>query len=342
MHNVRDAQRIVAVLLVCWATVSTARATPVMFTPDYSLEGANEGFNDPTLGAARKSAFEHALGVMSGVFDSRYSGETYKVRAQFNVLAGNATSAVLGSAVPVTLFSGFANPVESESRFYPAALASHRHTADLDGATPEIDVQFNSAVDDGTVLGSVNWYYGTDANSGGHIDLVTVALHEIGHGIGFTGFLQSNGAYSMQMGTPLISIFDHFMNTSSSGGAKLTSLNNPQRSAEVTGDDLWWDGALGTAANGGTRPKLHAPGTYAAGSSLYHLDESTLGSELLSPMYSGPDHFLSATERGMLSDMGWTVAAVPEAGAFILFAGAACVASAGAAFRRRRMTSDAV
>jgi hypothetical protein len=336
MTIARIAQRSVVAFVACLVAVSTAEATLVTFTADYSAEGAGEGFNEPGVGAMRMSAFEHALGIMNTIFESRYVGETYKVRAQFNALPGNMTSAVLAQAGPVDFSFGIANPVESSGRWYPSALASHRRLFDGNGATPEIDVVFNVAVDNGTVLGSTNWYYGTDASPMGHIDMVSVALHEIGHGIGFTGFLGASGTYPTFMGIPLISIYDHFMNTDATGGAKLTSLSDAGRMAEVTGNDLWWDGALGTAGNGGTRPKLHAPGTFAGGSSLYHLDEATLGAQLLSPIYSGADHTYSDMERGMLADMGWTMAAIPEAGSFVLFAGAACLTGIGVLIQRRR------
>ena len=52
--------------------------------PNYSLDGANEGFNDPTLGAQRKAAFEYALGLWSAVLGDAYTGETIVVDAQFN------------------------------------------------------------------------------------------------------------------------------------------------------------------------------------------------------------------------------------------------------------------
>lgn len=315
----------------------TALAVPVLFTADYSQEGFGEGFNDLVLGPARKLAFEYSLSILNSQFTARYVGETYVVRATFDPLGGSAGSAVLGSAGPNSLYSGIANPIVAAA-YYPAALASHRHMADVNNGNPindrhEVEIQFNTDVDNSTVLGNTNWYYGFDANPGSHVDFATVALHELAHGIGFTGLLTSTGAY---IGPGLYSIYDHFMNTSATGGSKLTSLTNAGRLAEITSNDLWWDGALGTAGNGGVRPKLYAPAAFAGGSSLYHLDEGTLGSELLSPFYSGADHTYSAAERGMLADMGWTLAAIPEAHPMLMMTLATCVAGVGIAVKRSR------
>ncbi len=281
----------------------------ISFVPLYN-DDPGEGFNDATLGASRKAAFEFALTRIGSVFTARYSGETVVVGAKFDPLGGNATSATLGSAGPQSLHSGFANePVSGV--FYATALMNHRNLSDVNGSTQEINIRFNSDVDDSVVLGSTNWYYGTNGVPGIHIDLISVAMHELGHGLGFTGLLNSLGQYNGGAGQK--SIYDHFMNTSSTGGTKLQDLGSDAlRAAETVGNDLWWDGALGTAGNSGTRPKLYAPGTFSGGSSLYHLDETVHENELLSPQYSGVDQNFSAMELGMLADMGWTIAPVPE------------------------------
>jgi hypothetical protein len=304
-----------------------ANAAPVIFSPLYA-DGPGEGFNDPTfypplgttLGAARQSAFQYALGLMGNFLQSSHVGETVTVQAQFNPLGGTATSANLAGAGATNFFINVPNqPVAGV--VYPYALTNHLLGADID-ANPEIIVTFNSDVDNATVLGATNWYYGTNGLPGAHVDMVTVTLHELGHGVGFDGFLQQNGSYFNNTNLPngITSIFDYFINASATGGQKLVNMAplttaDPARAAEITGNDLWWDGAQGTAGGGGVRPKLYAPGTYSPGSSVYHLDEATLGSELLSPFYSGVDQSLSPREIGMLRDIGWN--AIPEPGAWL-------------------------
>ena len=72
------------------------------------------------------------------------------------------------------------------------------------------------------------------------------------------------------------------------------------------GDGQRESGSGGIAVNDDARPRIYAPGTFQSGSSISHLDESTHGSELMSPHYSGADHEPSDIEMGMLADMGWT------------------------------------
>lgn len=321
-------------LVVVLAAVGDA--APVVFNPLYA-DGPGEGFNDPTLGSARQSAFQYALGVMGNFLQANYVGETVTVRAKFDPLGGTATSAILAGAGATNFYSGVPNqPVAGV--FYPYALTNHLIGFDIDG-NPEIDVTFNSDVDNATVLGATNWYYGTNGVPGIHVDMVTVTLHELGHGIGFDGFLNQNGSYYTDANFPngIATVFDYFINSSSTSGTKLVNMAplstaDPARAAEITGDDLWWDGAQGTAGGGGVRPKLYAPGTYAAGSSVYHLDETTLGGELLSPFYSGVDQSYSNRELGMLRDIGWH--AIPEPGAWLFGLGSTFALSAVMLLRR--------
>jgi hypothetical protein len=326
--------RALAGALVLVLTV-VGNAAPVIFNPLYA-DGPGEGFNDPSLGAARQTAFQYALGVMGSFLQASYAGETVTVRAKFDPLGGTATSAVLAGAGATNFYTGLSTPVPGV--FYPYALTNHLIGFDIDGS-PEIDVTFNSDVDNATVLGATNWYYGVDGLAAANVDLVSVTLHELGHGLGFTGFLNQTGSYFSNVNFPngLASIFDYFINTSSTGGTKLVNMAplttaDPARAAEIIGNDLWWDGAQGTAGGGGVRPKLHAPSTYAAGSSVYHLDEATLGGELLSPFYSGVDQALSPREIGMLRDIGW--AAIPEPEAWLFGMVSAFGVSAVLVFRR--------
>ena len=55
-------------------------------------------------------------------------------------------------------------------------MANKLSGIDLAPNDDDIVANFNS---------SFNWYLGTDGNAGMQFDLMTVVLHELGHGLGF-------------------------------------------------------------------------------------------------------------------------------------------------------------
>lgn len=157
-------------------------------------------------------------------------------------------------------------------------------------------------MDNSTVLGNIDWYYGLDEMGGSDIDFATVVLHEFGHGLDFFDLINSNGRWATQ---DLPGIYDRFLEIGD--GTALIDMNNSARRRASVSNDLFWSGANGIAGNSGSRPKLYAPNPLESGSSKSHLDETVHGNELMSPFYSGPDHTLSDMEFGMLADMGWSV-----------------------------------
>jgi hypothetical protein len=159
----------------------------ITFVPNY-LDGATEGFNDPTLGAQRKAAFQFALNIWGQQFSSAYAGETITVNAQMDPLGAG----VLGAAGTTQLFS-------DGSTLYGSALANHLNGSDINGVN-EIQAVFNSSFPD--------WYFGTDANpANDEWDFVTVVLHEVAHGMNFFSGIGSSGAYS----NTLPGIYDRFL-----------------------------------------------------------------------------------------------------------------------------------
>ena len=278
----------------------TASSTEIQIVANYT-DGPDEGFFDPTLGAARRAAFEYALGIWEGLIGPSYAGETIVVEASMDPMGGSSSSAVLGSAWTPTIHRDYDGLVSGT--WYGAALANHLVGEDL-YYLPEVMASFNSDVDDSEVLGSTDWYYGLDGNPDGDIDFVTVVLHEVGHGLNFFDLMNSDGSFAYGY----MGIYERFVELGD--GTPLPSLSsNAERAAAIVSDDLWWSGAEGVAGNAGVRPKLYAPTTYRSGSSVSHLDETVHRYELMSPFYSGADHTPSELELGILVDMGWTLIA---------------------------------
>ena len=303
--------------LGCWfviglTTVMSCAATShaIQFAFDYSGD-MGEGFNDPANGQMRRTALEFAANIWGALLPAAYPGETIGIRAVVNPI-GDATSTTLASAASNLFFPNFgsSNPEYQTNTYYAQSLANHLKGSDLDPAQYEIGITFNSSVGVTGALADRAWYYGTDgvppANTPTtfYRDFVTVALHEIGHGLGFKSFLEADGTFDASQQYP--AIYDRFL-TFGPGGAPLPEMSPSSRALALTSNSLFWDGDAGRAANGGMPVKMHAPTTYDDGSSTSHLDETTFPDSLLSPNYSGVLHVPGAIERGILRDMGWNV-----------------------------------
>jgi hypothetical protein len=74
----------------------------------------------------------------------------------------------------------------------------------MNSGAPDIICRFNS---------KYNWYFGTDGKTPStHYDFVSSSLHEITHGLGFSGFLnEKNGKGYFNNNNELPSIYDYFL-----------------------------------------------------------------------------------------------------------------------------------
>lgn len=179
-----------------------ARAATIQIV---NLDGAGEGFNDPTVVAAvggnpgttrgvqRQNVFSQAAAIWGGLLTS---GVVIKVDATMDPLTPcDATGGVLGSTGSNSVFANFGGQ-EFNDTWYPGALANKQHGSDLDPAGSDMRARFNSDVDNATCLGASSWYYGYDHNEGANIDLLAVVTHEIAHGLGFASFADgASGTY---------------------------------------------------------------------------------------------------------------------------------------------------
>jgi hypothetical protein len=167
------------------------------------MDGAGEGFNDPTpwtptggnpattLGQARLNAFQYAADIWASCLTS---SEPIVVQARMDPQTCTATSAVLGAAGPVTVYADGGPPdppMPIPNTWYAQALANAIAGTDLVGGEPDIGATFNSNLNgDPGCLQGAGWYYGYDGNPPGNdIDFISVVLHEIGHGLGFQTFV---------------------------------------------------------------------------------------------------------------------------------------------------------
>ncbi|HTO76425.1 MAG TPA: PA domain-containing protein [Thermoanaerobaculia bacterium] len=170
----------------------------------------NTGFNDPTpatpvggntgttIGAQRLIAFQYAADIWGALL---VSSVEIHVQASFVALDCTADSGTLGSTSSIQLVEDFPN-ARFPSTWYPTALANRRAGRDLFPGSPntssdDIQSKFNSQLGTTGCLTGTNWYYGLDNNHGDEVDLVTVVLHELAHGLGFETFVDASGAEFM-------------------------------------------------------------------------------------------------------------------------------------------------
>ncbi|MFQ5434360.1 MAG: hypothetical protein ACE5FD_05735, partial [Anaerolineae bacterium] len=175
-----------------------------------------------------------------------------------------------------------------------------------------ISAQFNKDFSD--------WYFGTNGTPPSNkYDFVSVVLHEIGHGLGFAGSMVYSGglgAWGLTNDgvTYYPTAYDRFAENGSGQSLINTSLfGNPSTTlgSQLTGGNLFFDSPNARAANGGSPPRLYAPGSWQQGSSYSHLDESTYGpgtiNSLMTPIINNGEanHDPGPITMGMFKDMGW-------------------------------------
>ena len=241
-------------------------ATAGVITP-VNQDPAGQGLNDPTaaapvggnpgltVGAQRSIAYQFAADLWGAVLQSNV--ET-RVGASFQPLACAATSGVLGSAGAWYVNRDFAGaPVAGI--WYHAALANALAGVNLNSADPtyiapddiEIGSRFNSNLGTPGCLETSGWYYGLDGNTpAGRINFLDVVMHEIGHGLGFQGFLdKTTGALANFDGTPRSDTYTQlaYDNVQDKRFGDPTMTNALRATAMSTPGRLAWDGAQVTA-----------------------------------------------------------------------------------------------
>ena len=166
----------------------------------------------------------------------------------------------------------------------------------------------------------VLWYFGTDGKPGRYQrDFVTVAMHEIAHGLGFFSNARvENGQGKLRDDNGYPTIYDDFVEDGS-GTSILINVVDPSAALLewFQSNDVFWNGQNGKNANGGNRPKLYAPPTWKEGSSYAHLSEATFpkgdSNSLMTPITEDGKamHYPGDITLGMLEDMGWTLNKAP-------------------------------
>jgi hypothetical protein len=280
-----------------WRTSRSARTKTAHFEVEY------DGFPADNLA---KNAFQFAVDIWE---TELVSPVTIKVKAQWATLG----SGVLGQAIWGTAFANF-DGAQQTNTFYPVALAEKMAGKDLNPiADPDIVATFSSGT---------NWYFGTDGNTpAGKMDLVTIVLHEIAHGLGFTdtySVANNEGSVGLESGGVNVPfVYDLFVENGT-GTNLFTQVASPSAAmkTQLTSADIFYNTLTATTALG-ARPKLYAPTTFNGGSSISHLDEATFKTpgdpnNLMTPQiaFSESIHNPGSILRNIFKDMGWVFAKI--------------------------------
>lgn len=280
----------------------SAQAATASFEVDYVNSCNGEVWPEEA-----KTAFEYATDIWSTHLSSPVP---IRIRASWSELGENT----LGSAGPTFLFTLTGQDIFTDT-FYPIALASALTGEDLVGETQAThDVEMNISCNFN------RWYFGTDANTpANRIDFVTVVLHEIGHGIGFTGSMQATNSIQEAFygigpnGLPIV--YDQFVldrGFSSILDKQVFPAGSGNLYQAVTGQTggIFFNGLEAEFALDNQRVQLYSPNPFQSGSSFSHLDQVTFGQSenaLMRPQIDSQFavHSPGPVFCGMLDDMLW-------------------------------------
>ncbi|MDD5113880.1 MAG: PEP-CTERM sorting domain-containing protein [Methylobacter sp.] len=279
----------------CLAFGLMAQPAQAALTFSFNYLNPGQGFDDPTFGAARKTALNEAAGLLGAYFSN------YTANLTFDVSSSNVNESRLASAGS----GSFEIPGTFQQTFVQSKILSN-------------GVDANGADADGTIDWNFFWPWGLgDTVTNTETDFKKVGMHELLHAFGFSSNIGINGGTNP--GQPETwSNFDNFLTDAS--GNRLVSTGGVFDTSKIpalTGGSgaVLFNGANAVAANGGAGVNIYAPSTYSPGSSTSHLDDDTAALSQLIMASSVSDGLkprtLSAIELGILKDIGYTQIEAP-------------------------------
>ncbi len=287
---------------ICYASPETHKSfigPPAEYTANLksaSLKKATILVTYNGFSAEAQLAFQKAVDIWSELI---YSSVPIHVQANWVSLDKN----VLGSCGPADYFKNF-NSTQTWDCYYPVALVEKMMGEEVNSSGSfEIVGSFNKDF--------TNWYFGTDGNTPANkYDFVSTVLHELTHGLGFSGFFYTSSGRGGYGTDGLSANFDQYVVNKAGDQLVNTSLfANPSINLYKNLTSGWLE--FNTSLVDGQMPRLYAPATYDDGSSIYHLDESTypLGNanSLMTP-FTGMGEAIfdpGPNTLAIMYDMGW-------------------------------------
>ncbi len=244
-----------------------------------------------------KQAFEYAISIWESLISSPV---TINVLAKWEYISEN----ILAKSRPSVFYNNFSG-CPLKDIYYPVTLAEKLSGREVNPGSPDIICNFNN---------KYPWYFGTDGNTPEtKYDFVSSVLHEITHGLGFSGFYaDDNGFGYYDNSNNLPSIYDYFiynylnqqLSDKSLFGSPSKELHN-----QLTSEKLKIISPENDIQSDNTIEWVYAPAKWNKGSSIYHLTGYSYGDEnsLMTPAACKGEAIHDPGEKTMaiLSKIGW-------------------------------------
>lgn len=261
------------------------------------------GFMDPVDGATRRNTLTQVLSYINSVLNAT-SGATLDITVNTSQTDGTGFLATAG-----TLYF--------QNVGFSSGLAQQHISSGTDPSPQNFDIQV-------TVDFGYTWNSDTGPPAGNEVDLFTVLLHEITHGLGFASLTKANGDSAITNSNPGKYGILAQLTRKDDGGAVGTGSSTALwqlvagqatftgAAADLTSDRLVFTGANAVAAYG-SNPTIYSPNPYAPGSSLSHWGTNFIGVAVMpysiSPGVSIREYL--PFEIGALKDIGYPNAGAP-------------------------------
>jgi hypothetical protein len=309
-HRVSNITRVLISggLLAGCLTFGSAAQAGIDFTFDYGAD-TGTGFWDPVYGAARQDAMATSATAFSSMFGTYFTNSaTIVLEATATNDSGSSNLASAGS----NAFGGNGPGFTVNEVVRTKALTG----VDANGANADgfVNVNFGQP-----------WNLTAGATSSSEYDFYSTIFHEYTHALGFSSGINQDGSpfFGGTTAAGEWTTYDQFL--VDKNGNKIInpdfSLNQGVWDAASVGGaspagGMFFNGTFAMAANGGNPVGLYTPTTWEEGSSVSHTDDQNpaiYGTMMTAQGPTGPwPRDYSAIEVGMMRDLGYTVAAVPE------------------------------
>ncbi len=252
-----------------------------------------------------KAAMEYAASILEKLLPA---DTKFTVNASWEKIS---TAGVLAHSTITGYAGGWTIDALDPLSLYPVALVEK-----ITGVSLNTDLQGDISL---AVNSSINWYLGTDGQVPAQkYDLITVALHEICHGLGFFDSFNTDGTTGSWGISSVPMIYDTFVENSN--GNRLTDtlkfLNNSTNlRSQLIGNQLYFNGPLLRKYSDSQhysilKAKLYDPSIWDAGSSISHLEKTIALSQensLMAPFIDLGEalHDPGKYTFSILGDLGW-------------------------------------